>query len=45
MDYLFGVVQGLVVIAVLWVKISGLDKRVDRLERRFNDYMNHKAQK
>jgi hypothetical protein len=41
MEYLLGAAQALVVIAVLWVKISDLGRRVDRLERRVDGFLNH----
>lgn len=42
MEYVFGIVQGFVVIAVLWVKIGDLSKRVDRIEERLDGYLNGK---
>lgn len=45
MDYVFGIAQALVIIGIVWVRLSDLGKRVDRLEGRFNDFINHKARK
>lgn len=39
MEYIFGAVQAVVVIAVVWVRLSELGKRVDSLEKRFNSFM------
>lgn len=38
--YIVGIVQGFVIIAVLWVKISDLSKRVDRIEGRVDSALN-----
>lgn len=45
MEYIFGILQGVIVIAVVWVKITDLGKRVDRMERRLDDFLNHRAGK
>jgi len=50
--FLLGLLQqapwGLAVIAIVWIRISslerrvdGMDKRVDKLENRVNDVLNH----
>ena len=43
MDYLFGVLQGFVVIAIVWVKIGSLEKRFDRLEKRVDHWLNGRS--
>ena len=42
--YIVGIVQGFVIIAVVWVRLTGLGKRVDRIERRLDDFLNHRKE-
>lgn len=44
MEYIFGILQGVIVIGIVWVKITDLGKRVDRLERRLDGFLNHRKE-
>lgn len=45
MDYVFGIVQALVIVGIVWVRLTDLGKRVDKLENRFNEFVNHLARR
>lgn len=43
MEYVFGILQALVIVGVVWVRINGVEKRLDHLEKRVDNWLNGKG--